>query len=147
MLRVPKRPSIIIPTETNYYTRMRNEQTRETTHTKHAHNGRMLSKLALSLRSGIRVLPKVTNIVGQPSQANHTRRKSSTSAGGKRTEKRKGKKKLHPKVLHFSPKRSRPYTLIRSTLYLRLLSAQKQVAGIDIIQPLSLLQPLTLPIF
>ena len=124
MLRVPKRPSIIIPTETNYYTRMRNEQTRETTHTKHAHNGRMLSKLALSLRSGIRVLPKVTNIVGQPSQANHTRRKSSTSAGGKRTEKRKGKKKTAPEgaafftqekpALHSDPFDTLPPTVVRT---------------------------------
>ena len=103
------------------------------------------SKLAHSLRSGIRVLPKVTNIVGQPSQADHTRRKSSTSGGGKRGKK-KEKTTLHPKMLHFSSQR-RPNTLIRSTLYLRLSSPQKQVAGIDIIQPLSLLQPLTLPVF
>lgn len=65
--------------------------------------------------------------------------------GKEKKRRRKNKKTLHPKMLHFSSQR-RPNTLIRSTLYLRLSSPQKQVAGIDIIQPLSLLQPPTLPI-
>ena len=58
------------------------------------------SKLAHSLRSGIRVLPKVTNIVGQPSQADHTRRKSSTSGGGKRGKKER-KNNIAPKDAAF----------------------------------------------
>ena len=76
------------------------------THTqkkKRSYNERMSSKLAHSLRSGIPFLPEVTNIVGQPSQAYRTRRKSSTSGEGEKKKKKKEKNTAPKDAAFFIP--------------------------------------------